>query len=120
MYGAGSSDHYDPTQMSFAKATSNGILHVDFIKQDPEDADETWRTFIVDESESFTRPGVERPNDSIRTYVWALLVAQAQTRTSIPLSGMAFDAQKQFLPTSRTPSRLQWTTKTCYSMRAQR
>ena len=32
-----------------------------------------WATFILDKSEGFTQAGVERLNDSIRTYVWALL-----------------------------------------------
>ena len=41
--------------------------------------------------------GVERLNDSIHTYVWAILGAQFQTRTSILGSGTAFDAQNQFL-----------------------
>ena len=46
---------------------------------------------MLDTSKGFTRPGVERLNDSIRTYVWA------QTRTTILGTGTAFDAQKQFL-----------------------
>ena len=41
--------------------------------------------------------GVERLNDSICTYVWALLGAQAQTRSNILKTGKGFDAQKQFL-----------------------
>ena len=40
---------------------------------------------------------MERLNDSIRTYVWALLGAQAQTRSNILKTGTGFDAQKQFL-----------------------
>ena len=43
------------------------------------------------------QPGVERLNDSIRTYVWSILGSQAQTRTRILGTGTAFDAQKQFL-----------------------
>ena len=38
-----------------------------------------WTMFIPDKSEGFTQAGVERLNDSIRTYVWAILGAQAQT-----------------------------------------
>ena len=83
--------------MSFMKKTTNSLLHVDFIKQDFPGADEAWRTFILDKSDGFTQPGVERLNDSIRTYVWAILGAQAQTRTGILGTGTAFDAQKQFL-----------------------
>ena len=56
-----------------------------------------WTTFILDKSECFTQAGVERLNDSIRTYVWAILGAQAQTRSNILKTGTGFDAQKQFL-----------------------
>ena len=70
--------------------------HVDYIAQGPE-ADEAWSSFILDKSQGFTAPGVERLNDSIRTYVWAILGAQAQTRSAILGDGTSFDAQKQFL-----------------------
>ena len=36
-------------------------------------------------------------NDSIRTYVWAILGAQAQTRSNILKTGTGFDAQRRFL-----------------------
>ena len=96
-YGAIDSDNYDPDRMSFTKATGGKIVHVDFVKQDQPGAGEGWRHFILDKSQGFTRAGVERLNDSIRTYVWALLGAQAQTRTGVLGTGTAFDAQKQFL-----------------------
>ena len=56
-----------------------------------------WTTFVLDKSEDFTQSGVERLNDSIRTYVWAIVGAQAQTRSNILKTGTGFDAQKQFL-----------------------
>ena len=56
-----------------------------------------WTTFVLDKSEGFTQAGVERLNDSIHTYVWAILGAQAQTRSNILKTGTGFDAQKQFL-----------------------
>ena len=56
-----------------------------------------WTTFVLDKSEGFTQAGVERLNDSIRTYVWAILGAQTQTRSNILKTGTGFDAQKQFL-----------------------
>ena len=46
-----------------------------------------WTMFIPDKSEGFTQAGVERLNDSIRTYVWAILGAQAQTRSNILKAG---------------------------------
>ena len=56
-----------------------------------------WTTFILDEGNGFTQSGVERLNDSIRTYVWAILAAQAETRSTIIGNGTSFDSQKQFL-----------------------
>ena len=56
-----------------------------------------WTTFVLDQSEGFTQAGVERLNNSIRTYVWAILGAQAQTRSNILKTRAGFEAQKQFL-----------------------
>ena len=56
-----------------------------------------WTTFVLDKSVGFTQAGVERFNDSIRAYVWAILGAQAQTRSNIFKTGTGFDAKKQFL-----------------------
>ncbi|MEW8560691.1 MAG: hypothetical protein AB2541_01260 [Candidatus Thiodiazotropha sp.] len=50
-----------------------------------------WMTFILDKSEGFTQAGVERLNDSIRTYVWAILGSQAQARSNILNAGTGFD-----------------------------
>ena len=54
-------------------------------------------TFILEKSDGFTRPGVERINESIRTYCWAILGSQSQIKSDILGVGSAFDAQKQFL-----------------------
>ena len=54
-------------------------------------------SFVLDKSSEFTQSGVSRINDSIRAYVWAILGAQIQARSSILGTGKAFDAQKQFL-----------------------
>ena len=54
-------------------------------------------SFVLDYGKGFTQAGVSRINDSIRTYVWAILGAQSQARSSILGTGKAFDAQKQFL-----------------------
>ena len=54
-------------------------------------------SFVLDHSNGFTQAGITRINDSIRTYVWAILGAQSQTRSTILGAGKAFDAQKQFL-----------------------
>ncbi len=85
---------YDPSRMSFTQETTNTVLHIDYIEQGD---DKAWRQLILGKSDGFTRPGVERLNDSVRTYCWAILGAQAQTRTKILGTGTPFDAQKQFL-----------------------
>ena len=74
---------YNPSKMSFTQKTTNDILHVDYIKQDAAGADKAWETFILNKTEGFTRAGVVSLNDSIRTYVWAILGAQGQTRSGI-------------------------------------
>ena len=51
----------------------------------------------LDKSDGFTQAGVERLNDSLRMYVWAILGAQAQMRSNILKAGTGFDAQKQFM-----------------------
>ena len=40
-------------------------------------------SFVLDVSDGFTQAGISRINDSIRTFVWAILGAQSQARTSI-------------------------------------
>ena len=54
------------------------------------------RSYLISQT-GFTRPGVERINESIRTYCWAILGSQSQIRSDILGVGNAFDAQKQFL-----------------------
>ena len=52
----------------------------------------------MSESIGFTRQGIERLNDSIRTYVYCVLGAQAQIRSPIiGNAGTIYDAQKQFI-----------------------
>ena len=101
---------YDPKRWAFEseKATKPGFTHARNVQTSVDktglvlhiaqgsEADAAWNTFILDKSKGFTRPGVERLNDSIRTYVWALLGAQAQTRSRILGTGTAFDSQKQY------------------------
>ena len=84
---------YDAHQMSFTDY-NKGKLHIDYISQQHRNA---WSTFILDKSNGFTRPGVERINKSIRTYCRAILGSQSQIKSDILGVGSAFDAQKQFL-----------------------
>ena len=83
---------YDAHQMSFTDY-NKGKLHIDYISQQHR----AWSTFILDKSNGFTRPGVERINESIRTYCWEILGSQSQIKSDILGVGSAFDAQKQFL-----------------------
>ena len=57
---------YDAHKMSFTQYNA-GKLHIDYISQQHHNA---WSTLILDKSNGFTRPGVERINESIRTYCW--------------------------------------------------
>ena len=71
-------------------------------KDDPKDGNkyDAIGSFICDQGNGFTQAGITRINDSIRTYVWAVLGAQSQTRSSIlgtEAYEEGFDAQKQFL-----------------------
>ena len=85
---------YDPNSPRLQKLLG---IRGTYATQDTPGADTAWKTFILNKSDGFTRPGVDRLNDSIRTYVWAILIAQGQTRTGILGDETAFDVQKQFL-----------------------
>ena len=78
--------------MSFTEY-NKGKLHIDYISQQHR----AWSTFILDKSKGFTRPGVERINESIRTYCWAIFGSQSQIKSDILGAVSAFDAQKQIL-----------------------
>ncbi|MEW8450151.1 MAG: hypothetical protein AB2694_19190, partial [Candidatus Thiodiazotropha sp.] len=80
-----------------AHAAQGPFFHPKDAMRHNRDISGAWTTFVLDKSEGFTQAGVERLNDSIRTYVWAILGAQAQTRSNILKTGTGFDAQKQFL-----------------------
>ena len=62
----------DPNEDVFHKTTTDQVMHVEYIAHDPE---VSLTSFILDKSVGFSQPGVERLNDSIRTYVWAILGA---------------------------------------------
>ena len=94
---------YDPDRMSFTHETEHGIPHVGYIDQDTAGVDTAWKNFILNKSDGFTLPGVNRLKDSSRTYVWAILTAQAQTRANIlGVGATASDTQQQFLANVET------------------
>ena len=86
---------YLPGKMSFIQK-ANDDFHVDYIKQETDAVSRAWRLFMLNKSDGLTRPGVERLDDSIQTYVWSVLTAQVQIRTGILGTGAAFRAQTQF------------------------
>ena len=62
-----------------------------------------WKRFIINVSHGITKAGVTRINDSIRTYVYAILGAQGQTTTDIVgESSKSLGAQKQFMTLTET------------------
>ena len=88
-YGLGD-EEYDSRTISFTKET-NDIRKIGYLRQIAFGIDTAWKTFVLDKSEGFTSPGIGRLNASIMVYVWAILSAQAQTRTGMlaPGSGVA-------------------------------
>ena len=99
---------YLPDKMSFIQK-ANDDFHVDYIKQETDAVSRAWRLFILNQSDGFTRSRVNRLNDSIMTYVWAVLSAQALVRTGILGVGRPSVRKRSSWRTSRTPSMLLWT-----------
>ena len=83
-------------RLSHGGATAPFFNVNDYIQHNV-DITNAWTSFVLDNSVGYTQAGVQRLNDSIRIYVWSILGAQSQTRTSILGTGTAFDAQKQYL-----------------------
>ena len=61
-----------------------------------------WTTFVLDKSEGFMQAGVQRLNDSIRTYILAILGAQAQAKANILKTRTGFDTRNNYLSISKT------------------
>ena len=92
---------YDPDRMSFTHPTEHGIPHVDYVYRRSRHGLEEFHT--QKKSDGFTLPGVNRLKDSSRTYVWAILTAQVQTRANIlGVGATASDTQQQFLANVET------------------
>jgi len=68
-----------------------------YLRQSASEAENGCVYSMLDQTQGFTHAGIERLNDSIRTYVWAMLGSQSEQRTPILGSGAAFTAQNQFL-----------------------
>ena len=85
----------DAVNPAFTKLCEPFYSHTN-VKYVPVDLENGFVWSMLDKSYGFTQGGVERINDSIRAYAWAILGAQGRTRTSVLSVGAAFDAQKQF------------------------
>ena len=87
-----------------AHQAQHGILFhpMDAIRH-KRDISTAWTTFVLDKSDGFTQAGVTRLNDSIRTYVLAILGSQVQTHSNILSAGTGFDAPKQFMANVEDP-----------------
>ena len=95
--GLGSYSQYMEPSGAYRQAhRASGSHTIDAIRH-KRDISRAWTTFILEKGQGFTQVGVVRLNDSIRTFVWAILGSQAQTRSNVLKIGTGFDAQKQFL-----------------------
>ena len=72
---------YISSKFQFIEQTTSDAIKIDYVKQDL--AMEGWKQFMIEESQGFTKAGIIRLDDSIRTYVYCILGSQAQTRSSI-------------------------------------
>jgi hypothetical protein len=72
---------YNSSRYQFIEQTTNEAIKIDYVRQDA--AVEGWKQFMIEKSQGFTKAGVVRLDDSIRTYVYCVLGSQAQTRSSI-------------------------------------
>ena len=101
--------HFDGQAFGGVDTQTDDILYIEQqFDHDPGLTDRSIRhgnalgvigSFVLDTeyNSGFFRAGVSRINDSIRTYLWAILGSQSQARSSILGSGKVFDAQKQFI-----------------------
>jgi hypothetical protein len=73
--------YYNPKIQQFVSQSSGSVIKIDYIVNNS--AKDGWKQFMLEKSEGFTKAGITRIDDSIRTYVYCILGAQALTRSSI-------------------------------------
>ena len=103
-FGGGPPHRYkvEYIEQFFAKGVNPTEHKVELSKQPSGSNFDAIGSFVLDEGKGFTQAGITKINDSIRTFVWAILGAQSQARTSILGKGRAFDAPKLFLANVET------------------
>ena len=89
-------DYSDATMMGFGDHPST--YTVAYISQYSQTA-QAWVKFMLSKglSQCCTDIGIERISDSIRTYVYSILGAQAQAKTGSLVPGTGLDAKREFL-----------------------
>jgi len=96
IHGNGYIEHrsnYALPDKHYTFAESQHIAKIQRIQQ----GNDGWKYFITPK-DALTNPGIVRLNDSIRTYLYCVLGAQAETRSAIVGQfGTELDAQKQFV-----------------------
>jgi hypothetical protein len=86
----------NPSFHFFGAVPKSGGVHIDHIAQEGDEPKIGWAQFIPPTSVSLTQPGRVRINQAIRSYCWAILVAQDETREPIVGPGSNGAAQRRF------------------------
>ena len=94
----GKGTEYDTKWYSFTQATTNDIMHIDYIAQGTE-ANSAWTTFILDDSNGFTRAGVERINDASEHTAGLFLVHSLKQGLTYWELALHLMHKNSFLPT---------------------
>jgi hypothetical protein len=87
---------YNPSFHFFSAVPRSGGVHIDHIAQEGDEPQIGWAEFIPTTSVTLTQPGRVRINQSIRSYCWAMLVAQEETREPIVGPRSTGAAQRKF------------------------
>jgi hypothetical protein len=87
---------YSPAFHFFGSVPRTGGVHIDHIAQEGDDPKIGWAEFIPGLSRTLTQPGRVRINQSIRSYCWAILIAQEEAREPIVGTGSTGAAQRKF------------------------
>ena len=80
-----------------AHVTQGPFFHPKNAMRHNRDISGAWTTFVLDKSEGFVQAGKERLNDSIRTYVWAIMGSASPDAVEYSHDRDGIDAQTQFL-----------------------
>jgi hypothetical protein len=94
------SETFNPNFHYFGQVPTSGETHIDHITQIIGNgmAENGWTQFIIQYSDTLSSAGLERINQSIRTYFWCILVAQSETlKPLMGIEGEARGARQRFV-----------------------